>query len=958
MDRLSRKRPWIALATLMGVAFLLPAAYSQCPLQAADRVAVLAGGAIVGPAAPGTATVFGHACAPGGISPTVTVNTTPLAPAPSANCAAELADLAGAKADLFNPALFVGTNITAPAPATVTELGGQTFNVPGVYTINGNAQVTAGNLVLNGNGVYIFNITGSLTIAANVFAQTNTQPQNVYFNVGAAGAAAPAGIVTVGDVLVDGIYMAQNGITFGGRLDIGKLLTVNGNVTLGAGSVVADLISAPPGTFDSPTPNLRPVVTRSNVLINGAPAGPTAFDPTLENGLVVCAGDTISFQIDVTDTTVTGAPPAALRLSVLNTAPGATHNPNLGGVDTGGPVLNNPSDVLDTGSADPALADPTRSVFTWVTSAATTPGIRTLFYFGEEFLPLPPGIPAESLICLFPIQIRVVPRPVITAPAADGAIFTACVEDPADTTDDCVESAVITFPVTATGAPGQTVVLSATVNPAIPGLGTDVTSLLAPPTSGVGGVSTTFTFAPNATQVGTFTLTLRAADGAFPFCFATRLVTLVVSQDPTIDFLLDLRDTFGGREIPLDAADVAAGVDHHYLVCVGEFLNLDVIASDPDLTDTAVLSVLGLEQLLGGSHDPNFIGNEFVGVNLSDVLSFGNPTTSRLKFIPVLADVGVHELQYFVEDDAGCVHCETIRITVEESVPTTLLTECFTTDAKGLFEVDKEICCAALVLDQCDRPLPGVAVTFTLDGDTGNGGEVTFITGADGVAVACFTPLFPGTAFITISTEGLLVAGVPPPDGPINGPIDGLIAEEEIEVIARESTKGGQLVGSGAVDTSGWDVKNDHQKKLGGPVVSFFATEALVRTTGSVRGTLNIEIPGAGRRSRSRFTARSTRIDRLILSEDDFGRHAVMFGTLSTNTFGSVRFRADALDAATPGVPSDRFRVTVLIEDEEGFLVPVTLGGSLSFYRGPVVPKIRLKNDLIIRHGYAIPPGR
>jgi ice-binding like protein len=922
MNRFPRKKPWLALATLMGVAFLLPAAYSLTPLNEADRVAVLAGGAIVGPAAPGTATVFGHACAPGGISPTVTVTTNAAIPAPSANCAAELADLVAGKADLFNPALFAGTNITAPAPAVVTELGGQVFNVPGVYNINGNAQVTAGNLTLNGNGIYIFNITGSLTTTAAI--TVTTDPANIYFNVGQAGAVAPAGTCSIGpNFAVNGNFLAQNGITTGNNSTVtGKLHTVNGNVVLGAGCTVFDIAS-----FN----NLRPQVTRSNVLINGAPAPGTAIDPTLENGLIVCAGDTISFQIDVTDTTLPGQTPANLRLSVLNTAPGATHNPNLGGVDANGPILNNPSDVLDTGTQG---VDPTSSVFTWVTSAATVPGVRTLFYFGEEVTQ-----EIYRVIGLLPIQIRVVPRPVITAPAADGVIFTACVEDPADTTDDCVESAVITFPVTATGAPGQTVVLSATVNPAIPGLGTDVTSLLAPPTSGVGGVSTTFTFAPNATQVGTYALTLRAADGAFPFCFATRLVTLVVSQDPTLDFLLDLRDTFGGREIPLDAADIAAGVDHHYLVCVGEFLNLDVIASDPDLTDTPVLSVLGLEQLLGGSHDPNFIGNEFVGVNLSDVLSFGNPTTSRLKFIPVLADVGVHELQYFVEDDAGCVHCETIRITVEESVPTTLVTECFTTDAKGLFEVDKEICCAARVLDQCDRPLPGVPVTFTLDGDTGNGGEITLVTDAQGVAVACFTPLFPGTDLITIT-------------------VDGLLAEEEIEVIARESTKGGQLVGSGAVDTSGWDVKNDHQKKLGGPVVSFFATEAIVRTTGSVRGTLNIEIPGAGRRSRSRFSARSTRIDRLILSEDDFGRHAVMFGTLSTNTFGSVRFRADALDAATPGVPSDRFRVTVLIEDEEGFLVPVTLGGSLSFYRGPVVPKIRLKNDLIIRHGYAIPPGR
>ena len=59
------------------------------------------------------------------------------------------------------------------------------------------------------------------------------------------------------------------------------------------------------------------------------------------------------------------------------------------------------------------------------------------------------------------------------------------------------------------------------------------------------------------------------------------------------------------------------------------------------------------------------------------------------------------------------------------------------------------------------------------------------------------------------------------------------------------------------------------------------------------------------------------------------------------------RFRVDALDAGTPGVPNDRFVLTLLTPN--GL---VSCGGNLRYDRSPGV---RLQNDLVVRLGLPFP---
>src|SRR6185503_16315817 len=123
-------------------------------------------------------------------------------------------------------------------------------------------------------------------------------------------------------------------------------------------------------------------------------------------------------------------------------------------------------------------------------------------------------------------------------------------------------------------------------------------------------------------------------------------------------------------------------------------LNLDVSATDPDLTNPAfdncpggpeqvVLLVEGLEDTKA-SHDPNDNGNDTLGTAflvalgvipadllVADPEIFGGNQgpqplpgvlSTRLKWQPVIADVGSYCLHYYAVDRFGCIDCEIIQI--------------------------------------------------------------------------------------------------------------------------------------------------------------------------------------------------------------------------------------------------------------------------------------------------------
>ena len=119
------------------------------------------------------------------------------------------------------------------------DIGGQTL-VPGVYKTT-SAQPSlgiTGDLHLNGNGVYIFQIVSTLTTAANnshVFLDGGATAQNVFWQV---GSSATLGTSTI----FEGTIMAQASISLdtNARLD-GRALARTGAVTL-----LSNTVNVPP----------------------------------------------------------------------------------------------------------------------------------------------------------------------------------------------------------------------------------------------------------------------------------------------------------------------------------------------------------------------------------------------------------------------------------------------------------------------------------------------------------------------------------------------------------------------------------------------------------------------------------------------------------------------------------------------------------------------------------------
>jgi Ice-binding-like len=109
---------------------------------------------------------------------------------------------------------------------TGQNLGGLTLP-PGIYNFSSSAQLT-GTLILNGAGLYIFQIGSTLTTAvgAAVLAENGALASNIFWQVGSS-ATLGSGTVFIGNIL------ANQSITnnSSGTMD-GRMLALNGAVTL------------------------------------------------------------------------------------------------------------------------------------------------------------------------------------------------------------------------------------------------------------------------------------------------------------------------------------------------------------------------------------------------------------------------------------------------------------------------------------------------------------------------------------------------------------------------------------------------------------------------------------------------------------------------------------------------------------------------------------------------------
>jgi hypothetical protein len=114
------------------------------------------------------------------------------------------------------------TNVTTLSGGAF-ELGG-TSQTPGVYSIGGNATIN-GTLTLNGAGIYIFQVSGTLTTAtsSNVSLINGAQWQTIYWQVGGTDATLGASSTFNGNLLANKSISVGNGAAVTGRLLAGAV---------------------------------------------------------------------------------------------------------------------------------------------------------------------------------------------------------------------------------------------------------------------------------------------------------------------------------------------------------------------------------------------------------------------------------------------------------------------------------------------------------------------------------------------------------------------------------------------------------------------------------------------------------------------------------------------------------------------------------------------------------------
>ena len=220
-------------------------ALANVPLGTAGNFAVLASSTVT---STGATVIAGNV----GVSPGSTiVGFPPGVVTPPATKDAADAPAATAKTDL-GMAYMNASNQASTQNLTGLDLGGRTLG-PGVYTFNTSAQLT-GTLTLSGAGFYIFQIGTTLSTAhASVVAAINgADAANIFWQVGSS-ATLGVGSAFIGNILAEISVTADTGAAIAGRL-----LALNGAVTLDDNAVNYPPATTPGGFGGPPLPSPTP----------------------------------------------------------------------------------------------------------------------------------------------------------------------------------------------------------------------------------------------------------------------------------------------------------------------------------------------------------------------------------------------------------------------------------------------------------------------------------------------------------------------------------------------------------------------------------------------------------------------------------------------------------------------------------------------------------------------------
>jgi hypothetical protein len=425
-------------------------------------------------------------------------------------------------------------------------------------------------------------------------------------------------------------------------------------------------------------------------------------------------------------------------------------------------------------------------------------------------------------------------------------------------------------------------------------------------------VTTTVSLTPSPAQGGqSYAMTFTATDDSASTCSASVTVNLRVSSLPvisatpsTLTVCERMPIAFRVRATDADPGGVTIGV--------------------PTVTSTGV-----------GAPSLNLTSTP--GLPTS-----GNPAeTSVTGTAPDVSADTTYTLTYTATDSDGCTATQVVTVSVMDSMPSTLT---MTRSPSGEISVGQQVCYTAVVRDNCSEPrlAPGVPVCFTVVSTTGNNtvaAGVHVTTDANGAALYCLTPSFPGTVTVTavIDFDGDCVA---------DAGTSGATLNLTVQAPAPNNT-GIYITGQGKVDAT--------DPVFGtAPAIAQFSLDISPKPNGSFKGKVNVLIPSAGTLSNGKRTSvkiNSTRIDSVTTTDTPDGHAAVIFGMVKVSGMsvaglnGTRPFRLDALDAGTPGIPNDTFILTFL--DTVAGMTVGPLGGHLGFGRGATSPK----DDIKIRSG-------
>jgi hypothetical protein len=267
-----------------------------------------------------------------------------------------LADLANTRAKLLA--------LRPQVPVTSAQLLAGPV-APGFYLISGSLSIPAGgSITLNGDGIYVFNITGGLQVGANstIVADEDVSPSNVMWNVGTTaniGAGAEFG----------GIVIAEGNIDLASGAELfGRLLSRNGNVTIASDDITDPIVGS----------GFPPTLELENTSYTVAPGETVTFP--------IVAGFTFPFDLrpggeeceEPVDEDEEPEPFGEVALFVSDLPTGATHTYADPIPDQDGP---NDSDFL-LEDVVTELDDPfVETQFSWT---PTVPGTYQFTYFARS----------------------------------------------------------------------------------------------------------------------------------------------------------------------------------------------------------------------------------------------------------------------------------------------------------------------------------------------------------------------------------------------------------------------------------------------------------------------------------------------------------------------------------------------------------------------------------------------